>query len=53
MAARACDELVVLAPESDDSEAREFAARIGARCYAVTGPAQIADVLSRALQRTA
>lgn len=53
VAARACDELVVLAPQSDDSEARQFAASVGARFYAVAGPAQIADVISRALQRTA
>lgn len=52
-AARACDELVVLAPDSDDGEAHRFAASVGAHCHRVAGPAQIADVLSRALQRTA
>jgi Mg-chelatase subunit ChlD len=50
-AASALDEVVVIAPESDDEEARAFAARVGARLTTVTGPSQVAEALGRALDR--
>ena len=50
-AARGLDELVVIAPERDDEEARVFAARVGARCYTVSGPAEIGLVLTNAISR--
>jgi Mg-chelatase subunit ChlD len=51
-AARGLDEVVVIAPESDDEEAQAFASRIGARITTVSGPSQVAEALSRALDRT-
>lgn len=51
-AARGLDEVVVIAPESDDEEAQAFASRIGARITTVAGPSQVAEALSRALDRT-
>lgn len=50
-AAAALDEVVVIAPESDDEEARAFAARVGARLTTVGGPSQVAEALGRALDR--
>ncbi|MFM7684340.1 MAG: VWA domain-containing protein [Actinomycetota bacterium] len=50
-AAAALDEVVVIAPESDDEEARVFAARVGARLTTVGGPSQVAEALGRALDR--
>jgi Mg-chelatase subunit ChlD len=50
-AASALDEVVVIAPESDDEEARAFAARVGARLTTVSGPSQVAEALGRALER--
>jgi len=51
-AASALDEVVVIAPESDDEEARAFASRVGARLTTVAGPSQVAEALGRALDRT-
>lgn len=42
-------ELVIIAPESDDIEARELAARVGARITAVSGPSDAAAALARVL----
>lgn len=50
-AAAALDEVVVIAPESDDEEARSFAMRAGARLTTVGGPSEIADALGRVLDR--
>lgn len=50
-AARALDELVIVAPATDSDEAAEFARRAGARCLTVDGPSAVADVVSRALER--
>ena len=50
-AAALLDELVIVAPESDDREARELAAATGARLTTVAGPSAAADALSRALDR--
>ncbi len=50
-AAAALDEVVVIAPESDDEEARSFALRAGARLTTVGGPSEIADALGRVLDR--
>lgn len=50
-AAAALDEVVVIAPESDDEEARAFAAKVGARLTTVAGPSQVAEALGRALDR--
>jgi Mg-chelatase subunit ChlD len=50
-AARGLDEIVVIAPESDDEEAQAFASRVGARITTVAGPSQVAEALSRALDR--
>ncbi len=52
-AARALDELVIVAPERDAEEAIEFAGRVGARCLTVGGPGDVAAVLSQAFERTA
>ncbi len=51
-AARGLDEIVVIAPESDDDEAQAFAGRVGARITTVSGPSQVAEALARALDRT-
>jgi Mg-chelatase subunit ChlD len=51
-AAGMLDELVIIAPESDDEEAQAFAARVGARITTVSGPSQVAEALGRALDRT-
>lgn len=48
-AARGLDELVVVAPRSDDAEAREFAQRVGARLALVDGPTSIPEALAQAL----
>ena len=52
-AARALDELVIVAPARDADEAVEFAARAGARCLTVSGPGEVGAALSRAFERTA
>jgi Mg-chelatase subunit ChlD len=50
-AAAGLDELVIIAPESDDEEARAFAAQVGARITTVAGPASVAEALGRVLDR--
>jgi Mg-chelatase subunit ChlD len=49
-AAAGLDELVVIAPEGDDDEARAFAARTGARLTTATGPSSVADAIGRVLE---
>ena len=48
-AASGLDELVIVAPESDDAEARDLAAALGAKITAVTGPSDAAAALTRVL----
>lgn len=48
-AARGVDELVVIAPEGDAEEARAFGLRVGARVVNVSGPMDIPNALSAAL----
>lgn len=48
-AARALDELVIIAPEGDDEEAVKLAGEVGARVTRVSGPSQVADALMRVL----
>ena len=50
-AAAGLDELVIVAPESDDQEARELARETGARITTVSGPSAAADALTRVLDR--
>jgi len=52
-AAAALTELVIVAPEADCDEAMAFATRTGARCLTISGPSQVADALTRALDRPA
>jgi Mg-chelatase subunit ChlD len=52
-AAAGLGELVVIAPDSDADEAQAFAARAGARCLTIGGPSEVADALTRALERSA
>jgi Mg-chelatase subunit ChlD len=48
-AARRLDELVIVAPDSDDVEARALAERVGARFTTVSGPSDAAAALARVL----
>ena len=48
-AALGLDELVILAPESDDEEAQELAAAVGARITTVSGPSDAAAAVGRVL----
>lgn len=48
-AARALDELVIIAPEGDDEEARAFAASVGASLATIAGPSDIPSALARLL----
>ena len=48
-AARRLDELVIIAPESDDAEARDLAQQVGARFTTVSGPSDAAAALARVL----
>lgn len=50
-AAAGLDEVVVIAPDSDDDEAQAFAARIGARITTVAGPSEVAEAIGRVLDR--
>lgn len=50
-AARALDELVVLAPEGDSVEAAALAGEVGARWTAVSGPSDVVAALGRVLDR--
>lgn len=49
-AARALDEVVIIAPEDDAEEAQVLAGRIGARIALVSGPSQIPSALARVLE---
>ena len=48
-AARGLDELIILAPEGDSSDAEAFAAATGARLATVSGPSDIPGALERVL----
>lgn len=48
-AARALDELAIIAPESDADDATELATAVGARLATVTGPASVPDAIERVL----
>lgn len=48
-AALGLDELVIVAPESDDEEAQELAAAVGARITTVSGPSDAAAAVGRVL----
>jgi Mg-chelatase subunit ChlD len=48
-AARRLGEVVIIAPESDDAEARELAEQVGARFTTVSGPSDAAAALARVL----
>lgn len=50
-AARALDELVIIAPEGDHLEAAELADRVGARWTTASGPSSVVGALSRVLDR--
>jgi Mg-chelatase subunit ChlD len=52
-AAGLLDELVVVAPAADAEEARAFCRRAGARLTTVGGPSDVAEALTRALDRGA
>lgn len=52
-AAAALSELVIVAPEADCDEAMVFASRTGARCVTISGPSDVAEALTRALDRRA
>ena len=48
-AARALDELCIVAPAADAEEARVLAASVGARFATVDGPSEIPDALAAVL----
>jgi Mg-chelatase subunit ChlD len=48
-AARTLDELVIIAPDGDDEEARAFANSVGARITTIAGPSEIPAALARLL----
>lgn len=48
-AARALDEVCIVAPSGDDDAARELAAQIGARVVTVAGPSQLPEALAEVL----
>jgi hypothetical protein len=50
-AAAGLDEVVVIAPDGDADEARAFASRTGARLTTVGGPSDVAEAITRALDR--
>lgn len=50
-AARALDELVIVAPEGDHTEAAELAEHVGARWTTVDGPSTVVAALGRVLTR--
>ncbi len=52
-AAAGLTELVIVAPEADSDEAFAFAAKVGARCLTISGPSQVAEALTQALDRPA
>ena len=48
-AAKGLEELVIIAPEGDDEEAKAFAARTGARLVTVDGPSDVPEAITAAL----
>ena len=50
-AARALDELIVIAPEGDSDDAAELAEAVGARWTTVDGPSSIVGAIARVLER--
>lgn len=50
-AARALDELIIIAPEGDSDEAVELAEAVGARWTTVDGPSSIVGAITRVLER--
>lgn len=48
-AAARLDELLIIAPEGDDAEARALADRVGARLATVSGPSEVPAALARLL----
>lgn len=50
-AARALDELVILAPEGDDADARRLADAVGARCTTYAGPSSVVTAIAAVLDR--
>jgi Mg-chelatase subunit ChlD len=48
-AARALDELVIVAPEGDSDEAEAFARRVGARLATAAGPSSVVEALADVL----
>lgn len=50
-AARAVDELCIIAPEGDDAEARTLAGDVGARIATVSGPSMVPSALLEVLER--
>jgi hypothetical protein len=48
-AARALDELCIVAPAADDAEARALAAAVGARVAGVHGPSDVPAALAAVL----
>lgn len=48
-AAAGLSELLIIAPDGDDEEARAFARRTGAKLTTVSGPSAIADAIARIL----
>jgi Mg-chelatase subunit ChlD len=50
-AARALDELVILAPEGDDADARRLADAVGARCTTYAEPSSVVAAIAAVLDR--
>lgn len=50
-AARALDELVIIAPEGDSLEAAELAGQVGARWTTASGPSSVVTAIDRVLAR--
>lgn len=48
-AAKALEELVIIAPAEDDEEAQAFAARTGARLVTIDGPSDVPEAITNAL----
>lgn len=48
-AAKALEELVIIAPAEDDEEAQIFAARTGARLVTIDGPSDVPEAITNAL----
>jgi hypothetical protein len=50
-AARALDELVIIAPAGDEAEAAKLAETVGARWTTAAGPSSVVEALGRVLDR--